>query len=134
MTHLERTRAIEKRRKELEIAAEQEHVGLRAEVAEMFAGKTYVLFLYTYLKDIRLALCHLRRLEILAAKSTTGCGRDIRAIFLSCAPIQRQTVLRQRMQPKMCLTGPNVLFKWLRAASKKMKRCFCWVIPVHSQA
>lgn len=55
MTHLERTRAIEKRRKELEIAAEQAHVGLRAEVAEMFAGKTYVLFLYTYLKDVRLA-------------------------------------------------------------------------------
>ncbi len=55
MSHVERTRAIEKRRKELELAAEQEHGGLRAEVAEMFAGKTYVLFLYTYLKDIRLA-------------------------------------------------------------------------------
>ncbi|MCA9134143.1 MAG: S46 family peptidase [Planctomycetales bacterium] len=52
---LERTRAIDKRCKELEAAAEQEHPGLRAEVAEMFAGKTYVLFLYTYLKDIRLA-------------------------------------------------------------------------------
>lgn len=55
MTYLERTRAIEKRSKELEVAAEQQHPGLRAEVAEMFAGKTYVLFLYTYLKDIRLA-------------------------------------------------------------------------------
>ncbi len=55
MTFLERTRAIEKRGKELEAAAEKEHPGLRAEVAEMFAGKTYVLFLYTYLKDIRLA-------------------------------------------------------------------------------
>ncbi len=55
MSFLERTRAIEKRSKELEAKAEKEHPGLRAEVAEMFAGKTYVLFLYTYLKDIRLA-------------------------------------------------------------------------------
>jgi hypothetical protein len=55
MTFIERTRAIEKRGKELEAAAEKEHPGLRAEVAEMFAGKTYVLFLYTYIKDVRLA-------------------------------------------------------------------------------
>jgi Peptidase S46 len=55
MSYLERTRAIEKRGKELEAAAEKEHSGLRAEVAEMFPGKTYVLFLYTYLKDVRLA-------------------------------------------------------------------------------
>ncbi|MEZ6134848.1 MAG: S46 family peptidase [Pirellulaceae bacterium] len=54
MSFLERTQALEKRRKELEAAAEVEHPGLRAEVAEMFTGKTYVLFLYTYLKDIRL--------------------------------------------------------------------------------
>ena len=54
MSFLERTKAIDKRRKELEVAAEKEHPGLRAEVAEMFAGKTYVLFLYTYLKDVRL--------------------------------------------------------------------------------
>ena len=54
MSFLERTKAIDKRRKELEIAAEKENPGLRAEVAEMFAGKTYVLFLYTYLKDVRL--------------------------------------------------------------------------------
>ena len=51
---LERTKAIDKRRKELEVAAEKESPGLRAEVAEMFAGRTYVLFLYTYLKDVRL--------------------------------------------------------------------------------
>ncbi|MDZ4852731.1 MAG: S46 family peptidase [Pirellulaceae bacterium] len=55
MSFLDRTRAIEKRSKELEAAAERKHSGLRAEVAEMFAGKTYVLFLYTYLKDIRLS-------------------------------------------------------------------------------
>jgi hypothetical protein len=54
MTFLERTLAIERRGKELEVQAEAEHPGLRAEVAEMFAGKTYVLFLYTYLKDVRL--------------------------------------------------------------------------------
>lgn len=54
ITFLDRTKAIEKRRKELEQAAEAENKGLRAEVAEMFAGKTYVLFLYTYLKDVRL--------------------------------------------------------------------------------
>jgi hypothetical protein len=54
MPFLERTKAIDKRRKELEQTAEKEHPDLRAEVAEMFAGKTYVLFLYTYLKDVRL--------------------------------------------------------------------------------
>ncbi len=54
MTFLERTQAIDKRRKEIELASEKESKGKRAEVAEMFAGKTYVLFSYTYLKDIRL--------------------------------------------------------------------------------
>lgn len=55
MSYTERTKAIEQRQKELEKAAEEEHAGQRAEVAEMFAGKTYVLFLYTYIKDVRLA-------------------------------------------------------------------------------
>ena len=54
MSFLERTQTIDKRRKEIEQNSEKENKGLRAEVAEMFAGKTYVLFLYTYLKDIRL--------------------------------------------------------------------------------
>ena len=54
MNFADRSRAIDKRRKELEQQAERDHPGLRAEVAEMFLGKTYVLFLYTYLKDIRL--------------------------------------------------------------------------------
>jgi hypothetical protein len=54
MTFLERTKALDRRRKELELAAEKENPGMRAEVAEMFVGKTYVLFLYTYLKDVRL--------------------------------------------------------------------------------
>ena len=54
MTYTERTKAIEQRQKELEKAAEQQNSGQRAEVAEMFAGKTYVLFLYTYIQDVRL--------------------------------------------------------------------------------
>ncbi len=54
MPFLERTKAIEKRQKELEKIAENENPGLRAEVAEMFIGKSYMLFLYTYLKDVRL--------------------------------------------------------------------------------
>jgi hypothetical protein len=49
-----RTKAIEKRKKELELEAEKEYPGKRAEVAEMFLGKTYVLFLYTWLRDVRL--------------------------------------------------------------------------------
>lgn len=54
MTFLERAKAIEKQRKEIERKSEDENPGLRAEVAEMFTGKTYGLFLYTYLKDVRL--------------------------------------------------------------------------------
>ncbi|MFO1062843.1 MAG: S46 family peptidase [Pirellulales bacterium] len=54
MSFLDRTKAIDRRRKELEKAAEAAHPGLRAEVAEMFSGKTYWLFLYTYIKDVRL--------------------------------------------------------------------------------
>jgi hypothetical protein len=49
-----RTKAVEKKIKEIVAAAEKDDPGKRAEVAEMFAGKTYVLFLYAYLKDIRL--------------------------------------------------------------------------------
>ena len=54
MSPLERTKATEKKRKEIIIKAEHENPGKRIEVSEMFLGKTYVLFLYTYLKDIRL--------------------------------------------------------------------------------
>lgn len=50
----DRTKAIARRRKEIEKRAESDHPGKRAEVAEMFTGKTYVLFLYTYIKDVRL--------------------------------------------------------------------------------
>ncbi len=54
MDYAERTKAIEKRIKEIVARTEKENPGKRAEVAEMFIGKTYILFIYTYLKDIRL--------------------------------------------------------------------------------
>jgi hypothetical protein len=50
----DRTKAIEKRMKEIVAEAEKKNPGKRAEVSEMFIGKTYVLFIYTYLKDIRI--------------------------------------------------------------------------------
>src|SRR4030067_692787 len=55
MDYAARTKAIERRTKEIVARTEKEKPGKRAEVAEMFAGKTYILFVYTYLKDIRLA-------------------------------------------------------------------------------
>ncbi len=54
MSFADRTKAIERRCKEIEKQAETDNPGARAEVAEMFTGKTYVLFLYTYIKDVRL--------------------------------------------------------------------------------
>ncbi len=54
MTATDRSKAIEKRRKELEKKAEDENPGMRADIAEMFTGKSYVLFLYTYIRDVRL--------------------------------------------------------------------------------
>ncbi len=54
MSPEDRTRAIEKKMKELSLAEEEAKPGKRAEVSEMFLGKTYVLFTYTYLKDVRL--------------------------------------------------------------------------------
>lgn len=54
MDFAQRTKTLERRQKELEKAAEDANPGLRAEIAEMFTGKTYVLFLYTYIKDVRL--------------------------------------------------------------------------------
>ncbi|MEQ1907159.1 MAG: S46 family peptidase, partial [Pirellulaceae bacterium] len=54
MSFLERTKAIEKQQRALEKEAETKHPGMRAEVAEMFVGERYVLFLYTFIKDVRL--------------------------------------------------------------------------------
>jgi len=54
MTLAERTKAIEKKMKEIITQVEAENPGKRATVSEMFIGKTYVLFIYNYLKDVRL--------------------------------------------------------------------------------
>ncbi len=54
MDYAARTRAIRRKIKEIVAEAERKNPGKRAEVSEMFVGKTYVLFLYTYLKDVRL--------------------------------------------------------------------------------
>lgn len=50
----DRTKAIEKKIREIVAEAEKKYSGKRAEVSEMFAGKTYVLFLSTVLRDVRL--------------------------------------------------------------------------------
>lgn len=54
MPFVQRTKAIDKKIKEMVIEAEKKNPGKRASVAEMFPGKTYVLFMFAYLKDIRL--------------------------------------------------------------------------------
>ena len=54
MTLAERTKAIENKTKEIITQIEAENPGKRASVSEMFIGKTYVLFIYNYLKDVRL--------------------------------------------------------------------------------
>ncbi|MGD9489043.1 MAG: S46 family peptidase [Calditrichaceae bacterium] len=50
----EKTKAVEKRMKEIVAETEAEYPGKRAEVSEMFIGKTYILFVYTYVKDVRM--------------------------------------------------------------------------------
>lgn len=54
MSLAERTKAIEKKIKEIIVRVEEENSGKRAAVSEMFIGKTYILFIYNYLKDVRL--------------------------------------------------------------------------------
>jgi len=54
MDFAERTKAVERKMKEIVAEVERTNPGKRAEVAEMFSGKTYVLLIYTYLRDIRL--------------------------------------------------------------------------------
>jgi hypothetical protein len=54
ISYADRTRAIEQRIKKMIKEVEATNPGKRAEVAEMFPGKTYWLFIYTYLRDIRL--------------------------------------------------------------------------------
>ncbi|MCU0412432.1 MAG: S46 family peptidase [Bacteroidetes bacterium] len=49
-----RTRAISKKMSEIVAETEKAQAGRRAEVAEMFTGKSYVLFVYFFIKDVRL--------------------------------------------------------------------------------
>jgi hypothetical protein len=51
---LERTKTIVAKQKELVDAATNEKESIVAEVSEMFAGKTYVLFKYRIIRDVRL--------------------------------------------------------------------------------
>ncbi len=51
---VERTKAIAKKIKELSDAATNEKESIVADVSEMFAGKTYVLFKYRVIRDVRL--------------------------------------------------------------------------------
>ncbi|MFA7228326.1 MAG: S46 family peptidase, partial [Melioribacteraceae bacterium] len=50
----ERTKAIAKKIRELSTAASNEKESIVADVSEMFAGKTYVLFKYRIIRDVRL--------------------------------------------------------------------------------
>lgn len=54
MTHGQRTKAIEEKMNRIVVEIEKKNPGTNAEVAEMFPGKTYVLFIYRYIKDVRL--------------------------------------------------------------------------------
>lgn len=54
MSFAERAKAFEQKMKEIVAAEESKEKGIRAEVAEMFAGKSYVLFIYRNIKDVRL--------------------------------------------------------------------------------
>jgi len=54
MTYDDRVKAIRKKRNEIVKGTEKENPGKRAEVAEMVIGKSYVLFLYSNIKDVRL--------------------------------------------------------------------------------
>jgi len=62
MSLAERAKAIEQKIKELVAAEEAKAKDIRAEVAEMFAGKSYVLFIYRNIKDVRLVYVPPRRI------------------------------------------------------------------------
>jgi len=50
----ERIKAIDKKKNEILIQADKDYPGKRAEISEMFIGKTYLLFIYNRIRDIRL--------------------------------------------------------------------------------
>lgn len=49
-----RSRAISRKIREMVTTAEQQHPGKRVEISEMFAGKSYMMFIYTFIRDVRL--------------------------------------------------------------------------------
>jgi hypothetical protein len=49
-----KSKAKEKRSKELIAETEKANPGKRVEISEMFPGKNYMMFIYTYLQDVRL--------------------------------------------------------------------------------
>ncbi|MCW5896059.1 MAG: S46 family peptidase [Bacteroidetes bacterium] len=49
-----RSRAISRTIREMVAAVEQQHPGKRVEISEMFAGKSYMMFIYTFIRDVRL--------------------------------------------------------------------------------
>ena len=54
MSFQQKKQAVQKKEKEIIKRTEEENPGKRAEVSEMFRGEKYMLFLYTYIKDVRL--------------------------------------------------------------------------------
>ncbi|MEN8154917.1 MAG: S46 family peptidase [Acidobacteriota bacterium] len=54
MSYEKRAKAVKKQIKKIILKVEKKNPGKRADIAEMFIGKTYVLFIYKYIKDVRL--------------------------------------------------------------------------------
>lgn len=54
MSYEQRAKAVKKEIKKIILKVEKKNPGKRADIAEMFIGKTYVLFIYKYIKDVRL--------------------------------------------------------------------------------
>jgi len=54
MSFEQRAKAVKKQIKKIILKVEKKNPGKRADIAEMFIGKTYVLFIYKYIKDVRL--------------------------------------------------------------------------------
>jgi len=81
MSNAERTKAIEQQIKKIVAREEKANPGKRAEVAEMFPGKTYWLFCTQSSEISGWSMCRHWRLAILAGKRTTGCGPATRAIL-----------------------------------------------------
>ena len=113
MTPLERTRAIEKKMKEISLAEEKKNPGKRAEVSEMFLGKNYVLFL--------LHLPEGRAPGLRAARGpgqVRGRGRqlDLAPAFgglrLHAGLCRSRRRARPNTPPTMCPTGPRRCCRW----------------------